>query len=469
MADSKITALASISTSTDPAVDPLVIVDVSDTSMAATGTTKKVTLNNLLSSSPTATGAFSVTGLVTAGSATITGAATVGTTLGVTGVSTFAAGTALLPALTTTGDTNTGIYYPAADTFAVTTAGVERYRVDSTGLGIGDAPATNSRLTIGTTNATGFQYAIRTTGITTGRCQIYLNNTSGDFIGGIESSVAGTSITGTAAYSSYVGTSTANPFYIVTNGSVKATVDSSGNVGIGSTSPNSRLQIVGATDDALVQSYIRFSRKAYESSVMGASISASGGSVASQNNLVFNTSDGTNAPAERVRINGDGNLSLATGNLVMGTSGKGIDFSATAGTGTSELLNDYEEGTFLPTVIGTTTAGTVTYARQLGRYIKVGNLVTVQIYLSWSGGTGTGNLAFGGLPFTIANNANEYATATIGVFDGIALTALNVPSIAGSWNTTILNLNQFPVGGGTNTGVPYDAAGAIIMTSTYIA
>jgi len=85
MADSKITALASISTSTDPAVDPLIIVDVSDTSMAASGTSKKVTLNNLLSSSPTATGAFTVSGLVTAGSTTITGAATVGTTLGVTG------------------------------------------------------------------------------------------------------------------------------------------------------------------------------------------------------------------------------------------------------------------------------------------------------------------------------------------------------------------------------------------------
>jgi hypothetical protein len=143
MADSKITALTSISTSTDPAVDPLVIVDVSDTSMAATGTTKKVTLNNLLSSSPTASGALTVTGLVTAGSATITGAATVGTTLGVTGVSTFAAGTALLPALTTTGDTNTGIYYPAADTFGVTTAGTERYRVDSVGnVGIGNVPTT---------------------------------------------------------------------------------------------------------------------------------------------------------------------------------------------------------------------------------------------------------------------------------------------------------------------------------------
>jgi len=145
MADSKITALGSIGTGTDPANDQLVIVDVSDvlpTGMATTGTTKRVGLNQLLSSSPTATGAFSVTGLVTAGSATITGAATVGTTLGVTGVSTFAAGTALLPALTTTGDTNTGIYYPAADTFAVTTGGTERYRVDSSGnLGVGVTPS----------------------------------------------------------------------------------------------------------------------------------------------------------------------------------------------------------------------------------------------------------------------------------------------------------------------------------------
>ena len=141
MADSKITALAALTTA-DPANDMFPVVDVSDTSMAASGTTKRISANNILSSSPTASGALTVTGLVTAGSASITGAATVGTTLGVTGVSTFAAGTALLPALTTTGDTNTGIYYPAADTFAVTTGGTERYRVNSAGnLGIGVTPS----------------------------------------------------------------------------------------------------------------------------------------------------------------------------------------------------------------------------------------------------------------------------------------------------------------------------------------
>ena len=131
MADSKITALAALTTA-DPANDMFPVVDVSDTSMAASGTTKRISINNILACSPSATLA----------SATITGAATVGTTLGVTGVSTFAAGTVSLPALTTTGDTNTGIYYPAADTFAVTTGGTERYRVDSAGnLGIGVTPS----------------------------------------------------------------------------------------------------------------------------------------------------------------------------------------------------------------------------------------------------------------------------------------------------------------------------------------
>ena len=84
MADVKITALT-VLTAADPINDAIPIVDVSNISMAASGTTSRISINNLLSSSPTATGALTVTGLVTAGSASITGAATVGTTLGVTG------------------------------------------------------------------------------------------------------------------------------------------------------------------------------------------------------------------------------------------------------------------------------------------------------------------------------------------------------------------------------------------------
>jgi hypothetical protein len=59
-------------------------------------------------------------------------------TLGVTGVATFAAGTVALPSITTTGDTNTGVYFPAADTVGITAGGAEAMRIDSTGhLGIG--------------------------------------------------------------------------------------------------------------------------------------------------------------------------------------------------------------------------------------------------------------------------------------------------------------------------------------------
>jgi hypothetical protein len=79
MADSKITALTAL-TAADPVNDMFPVVDVSDTTMAASGTTKKISVNNILSSSPTASGALTVTGLVTAGSATITGALTVDTT-----------------------------------------------------------------------------------------------------------------------------------------------------------------------------------------------------------------------------------------------------------------------------------------------------------------------------------------------------------------------------------------------------
>jgi hypothetical protein len=64
-------------------------------------------------------------------------AATV-TTLTASGVTTVQAGTALLPSIVTTGDTNTGVWFPAADTVAASTAGAERMRIDSAGnVGIG--------------------------------------------------------------------------------------------------------------------------------------------------------------------------------------------------------------------------------------------------------------------------------------------------------------------------------------------
>lgn len=77
MADAKISALTNL-TAADAINDMIPIVDVSDTPPAS-GNTKRISVNNLLSCSPTASGALTVTGLVTAGSATITGDLTVDT------------------------------------------------------------------------------------------------------------------------------------------------------------------------------------------------------------------------------------------------------------------------------------------------------------------------------------------------------------------------------------------------------
>jgi hypothetical protein len=89
-------------------------------------------------------------------------------------------------------------------------------------------------------------------------------------------------------------------------------------------------------------------------------------------------------------------------------SGKGIDFSATAGTGTSELLDDYEEGVWTP-LISQDGDGAVpfTSVTQSGAYTKVGNLVTVTCLYEYSGiGSVGNNFAYmGGLPFTAADNS----------------------------------------------------------------
>ena len=62
--------------------------------------------------------------------------------LSVSGVATFAAGAVATPAITTAGDTNTGFWFPAADTIAASTAGSEWMRIDSAGrVGIGALPS----------------------------------------------------------------------------------------------------------------------------------------------------------------------------------------------------------------------------------------------------------------------------------------------------------------------------------------
>lgn len=120
--------------------------------------------------------------------------------------------------------------------------------------------------------------------------------------------------------------------------------------------------------------------------------------------LLRTTPDGSQAPVDAVKIDSAQNVTVSAGNLVIGTSGRGIDFSATPGTGTSELLADYEEGTWTPAFGAYAGAFTsLTYSVQSGKYTKVGNQVTAEFFIvitAVTTGTASTLLLLTGLPFT---------------------------------------------------------------------
>ena len=108
------------------------------------------------------------------------------------------------------------------------------------------------------------------------------------------------------------------------------------------------------------------------------------------------------------RMAGDGDFHIVDGDLVISTAGHGIDFSATsdAAGGTSELLDDYEEGSWTPTVIRSNNSGVSgSYVSQAGVYTKIGRLVHLAFAVdiqNFSGGAG--HVGMGGLPFQVGSN-----------------------------------------------------------------
>jgi hypothetical protein len=114
--------------------------DVTTTSTTATLFNANATTLNI-GGSATAVNIGAATGTLTVNNTTLAAKAiTASTTLNVTGVSTFAAGTALLPSISRTGDTNTGMFFPAADNIGLVTNGLEAIRVNSIGhIGVGNA------------------------------------------------------------------------------------------------------------------------------------------------------------------------------------------------------------------------------------------------------------------------------------------------------------------------------------------
>jgi len=103
-------------------------------------------------------------------------------------------------------------------------------------------------------------------------------------------------------------------------------------------------------------------------------------------------------------------FTASTGNFIIGTAGKGIDFSVNTGTAgmTSELLSSYEEGTFTPVFTNLTiNSGTPTAT---GKYTKVGRFVYVNILLATGSSTATANSTYCTMPFTASGDHVCYAT-----------------------------------------------------------
>jgi len=178
-----------------------------------------------LTASTTPTLALTSTGVGTINNMSI-GATTASTgaftTLSATGVTTVQAGTALLPAITTTGDTNTGIWFPAADTIAFTEGGVESMRITSAGdVGIG----TTSPSTIGVSGFT--RLVLGAGGSATEGLTIVPSGT-----GGIQFTDGANTEKG---YIKWISSTGAMNFG--TAATTRLTVDSSGNVGIAQTDP----------------------------------------------------------------------------------------------------------------------------------------------------------------------------------------------------------------------------------------
>jgi len=210
---------------------------------------------------------------------------------------------------------------------------------------------------------------------------------------------------------------------IQTAGTTAVTVDASQNVGVGIT-PTTRFHVSSASNTfATVEStngaaYWQMignnaTNASYNTliSKYGATTdwSISGGN--GTNGIMVFTTGGT----ERARFNSTGALVLAGGTTT--ANGIGITFPATqSASSNANTLDDYEEGTFTPSLsFGDGVVG-LTYSYRVGIYVKVGNVVSVFIRIALNNkGSSTGHAGVSGLPFTANGTTDVYQVAYVGL------------------------------------------------------
>ena len=158
-------------------------------------------------------------------------------------------------------------------------------------------------------------------------------------------------------------------------------IKSNGRVGIGTTSPANPLEVKSAGTSTAVfgnrVAHFRSDASGRDAHIgFGDNVNASAAIGYSNPELYFYV-----AGAERLRLKSDGDVEIKDGDLVIGTSGHGIDFSATGdATGkTSELLDDYEEGQW--DLTGAKCNVDLHDSYDNGWYVKVGHMVTCGAYV----------------------------------------------------------------------------------------
>jgi len=335
-----------------------------------------------------------------------------------------------------TGDTNTAIRFPSDDTISFETNGGERARVTSGGrLGIGEnSPDTSLHVKSADNILATFESTDADALI-----EFKDNSTSDTMIIGCE---GGDNL--------LLRTDAGNIIFNLGNNSEKGRIDSSGRLLLGTTTEGH-----AAADDLTIAT----------SASTGVTIRSG---TSNEGNIYF--SDGTSGSGEyagaisynhsgnslnfyanstnRANIDSSGNLTLSAGNLVIGTSGKGIDFSATSDASgkTSELLDDYEEGTWSPVWSDATSGGTTSVSAQMhGRYTKIGRMVTIHFF-TWALPTGpSGSIYLQGLPFTAGEIGEVFGAVQAGYYnDG---------------NTSTYNLGIAISSGNTYGGLQFNNAG----------
>ena len=158
--------------------------------------------------------------------------------------------------------------------------------------------------------------------------------------------------------------------------------------------------------------------------------------------ITFSTSAAGASEAVRMTVENNGNVTIEDGNLVFGTAAHGIDFSvqnASSESGVTvedEVLDHYEKGTWTPFFFGSTTAGTFSVSVRPARYVRIGDLVWINMYIQGGSLSGAaGDLKIGGLPYHIEGSPD--CAMTVAYANGFS----EMPD-----NTVLLIIN-----GGSNT------------------